>query len=212
MNINLTYEKRLIGEDIPKSNSETKDINLKMSDSQLWLEFQSGNEIAYALIYKKNASILYGYGLKIVNDKELIKDCIQDLFIELWNSKHKLSKVNSIKAYLIKSIRRKIIASCIKQRRTNLDLASKPNLKILTTSSAEYDLIEKQNYNLQLTKLKRALNRLTDRQKEIIHLKFQEQLSYVEIAEIMSLSKKGAYKLMGRSIIFLRKCMSEVTE
>lgn len=190
-------------------NLASNDKPLRKEDSQLWLEFQAGNETAYATIYNNNVSMLYGYGLKLVNDKELIKDCIQDLFVEIWNTKHKLSKVKSIKSYLFKSIRRKLISACVKKRKMTLDSAVFPILKAPTAPSVEFSLIEKQRFDQQRMKLKQALNQLTDRQKEIIHLKYHAALSYVEIAEVMSLSTKGAYKLMGRSIKFLRQHMSD---
>ena len=52
-------------------------------DVQLWQDFQTGSESAFAAIYKKIAGLLYSYGLKIVSDNESVKDSIQDLFIEL---------------------------------------------------------------------------------------------------------------------------------
>ncbi|WP_339712361.1 sigma-70 family RNA polymerase sigma factor [uncultured Kriegella sp.] len=185
--------------------------NKGIADFQLWQEFQAGSDIAYATIYRDNVSFLYSYGLKLIKDKELIKDCIQELFVEIWNSKHKLGRVKSIKSYLFKSIRRKLIAESVKQRKRSMPLDLKPNfLKVLVTPSIEFDMIERQCFDQQCQKLKKALEKLTDRQKEIIHLKYYTQLSYEEIAEIMSLSKKGTYKLMGRSICFLRKYMGAI--
>lgn len=209
MDLNLLYQQNRVSEGAYKIRAVDSVETTRVDDTQLWQEFQAGNETAYALIYRNHAPLLYGYGLKLVKDKELIKDCIQDLFVEIWNTKHKLSKVKSIKSYLFKSIRRKLIAECVKRRRTTLDSAIFPILKVLTSPSAEFNLIEKQRFNQERLKLKRALDQLTDRQREIIHLKFYVQLSYVEIAEVMSVSTKGAYKLMGRSINFLRQHMTD---
>ncbi|RKN77939.1 sigma-70 family RNA polymerase sigma factor [Ulvibacterium marinum] len=185
------------------------EITPKSDDIQLWQEFQAGNETAYATIYRNNVSLLYGYGQKLINDKELVKDCIQDLFVEIWNNKHKLAKVKSIKSYLLKSIRRKLIAESIKRRKTYSDSPLSSYLKLHTNPSAELKLIEKQQFDAQQRKLKKGMNNLTDRQREAVHLKYYFQLSYAEIAEVMALSTKGAYKLMGRSIHFLRKHMAD---
>lgn len=70
---------------------------ISLGDVQLWQDFQIGSESAFATIYEKNANFLYSYGLKIVSDKELVKDSIQDLFVELWDAKNRVSKVRSIK-------------------------------------------------------------------------------------------------------------------
>lgn len=195
--------------DPQKLSAVESEITRKSDDIQLWQEFQAGNETAYATIYSNNVSLLYGYGQKLINDKELIKDCIQDLFVEIWNNKHKLAKVRSIKSYLLKSIRRKLIAESVKKRKIYADSPLSSYLKLHTNPSAERKLIEKQRFDAQQRKLKEVMKNLTDRQREAVHLKFYFQLSYAEIAEVMALSTKGAYKLMGRSINFLRKHMSD---
>lgn len=181
---------------------------LEHTDVKLWREFQAGSEIAYETIYKGHVTMLYSFGLKLTKDKELVKDCIQDLFVELWKSKHRLAPVKSIKSYLFKSIRRKVIAESVKKRKNLSDnvLIKTPNY--LQNSCVETSLIENQNFAQQQKELKMALSMLTDRQKEIIHLKFYSLLSYVEISEVMALSIKGTYKLMGRSICQLRKFMN----
>jgi len=175
-------------------------------DVQLWQDFQTGSESAFASIYERNAGLLYSYGLKIVSDKELVKDSIQDLFIELWDAKNRISKVRSIKAYLCKSLRRKLIASASKQRKTfdkSLDL-EKFNSAVF---SSEVSLIEKQRFDEQRKMLNNELDRLTLKQKEIIYLKFYGRLNYNEIAEVMSLDKKATYNLMARTIKILKKCL-----
>ena len=211
MDLKLSYFQSYISDDRSEAPKVVSREPKGIADFQLWQEFQAGSDIAYATIYRNNVSLLYSYGLKLIRDKELIKDCIQELFVEIWNSKHKLGRVKSIKSYLFKSIRRKLIAESVKRRKKSMPLDLKPNfLKVLATPSIEFDMIERQCFDQQCQKLKKALEKLTDRQKEIIHLKYYTQLSYDEIAEIMSLSTKGTYKLMGRSISFLRKNMGSI--
>ncbi|GAB1857576.1 sigma-70 family RNA polymerase sigma factor [Flavobacteriaceae bacterium MHTCC 0001] len=178
----------------------------EVSDMQLWQEFQLGNENAYATIYKNNVSLLYNYGIKIVNNEPLVKDCIQDLFVEIWNKKDSLSSVKFIKSYLYTAIRRKLIAESRKVKH-NYNLNIKEVSSDLTSTSIEHKLIEKQNFDEHSTMLNNALSRLTNKQKEAIYLKFNAQLSYEEISQVMSLTKKGCYKLIDRAIKGLRKQM-----
>ncbi len=181
----------------------------KFEDSQLWKEFQSGSEAAFAQIYRDNVPLLYNYGLKLVKDKNLVKDCIQNLFIEIWDAKHRLGNVKSIKSYLIKSLRRKVISETVRGRKlydnAKFTITSEPMVQ-----AKAHSLAEKQEFDLQKQHLKEAVKKLTDRQREIIYLKYYALLSYAEIAEIMSLSSKGTYKLMGRAIHFLRKYMGAI--
>src|SRR5690606_40649004 len=75
---------------------------------ELWRQFKAGDESAYIIIYQKYFRILYRFGVKISNNPEMVKDCIQDLFIDLWNNKKQLSDTDSITFYLWASLKRKI--------------------------------------------------------------------------------------------------------
>lgn len=177
-------------------------------EGRLWDEFQSGSEGAYALIYIRFAGMMYGYGMKLVRDEELIKDCIQDLFVELFNAKHRLGKVRMIKSYLFKSFRRKLLSECKKRRIQRNDFNSNKILKKHITPSFERSLIEKQVFDDQRKKVLLAMEKLTERQREAIHLKFYVLLSYNEISEVMGLTVKGSYKLVARAIDCLKKDMN----
>jgi RNA polymerase sigma-70 factor (ECF subfamily) len=196
-------------EDTVKSISSNPKVifKVKLTEEKLWMEFKGGDETAYACIYRGYAPLLYSYGLKLVNNKDLVKDCIQDLFVEMWDSKKKLGDVKTIKPYLFKAIRRKVINEAVRSRRNvltdELDDYSKISLP------KEYSLIEKQAFDLQRRKLKIGLDNLTEKQREVIYLKFFAKLSYDDISEVLSITKKGTYKLMGRSITFLRKHMDQ---
>ncbi len=60
------------------------------------------------MLYKSHIEILYRYGHKLTTDTQLVEDSIQDMFIELWNSRKRLSDTDSIKYYLFRILRRKI--------------------------------------------------------------------------------------------------------
>jgi RNA polymerase sigma-70 factor (ECF subfamily) len=189
--------------------SKGNHVIVEVSDLQLWHNFQMGSEAAFASIYNANAERLYGYGLKLVKDKDLVKDCIQDLFVELWDTKHNLSSVRSIKAYLFKCIRRKLIARAAKLRK-RFDLNIDLDLVRESTPSAEINLIEKQRFEDERSILAKTLKKLNSKQREIIHLKFYGNLRYDEISEIMALDKRGTYNLMAHTIKLLRRDLGRV--
>ena len=174
----------------------------EVSDIQLWQEFQAGSELAFSTISELHVEKLYSYGLKLVRDHELVKDCIQDLFIELWDTKHKLGLVRSIKSYLYKSIRRKLLSQVSKKRKTNCSTELEKVTE--TTASIEKSLIEKQRFDNERAALSKELQKLSGKQREIIHLKYYCRLSYDEISEIMALDKKGIYNLMAHTLKLLK--------
>lgn len=193
-------------ERVQKTHSEQAGYAMMITDVQLWQEFQSGSEEAFATIYKNNVSRLYNYGLKLIADKDLVMDAIQDLFVELWEAKERLGKVKSIKSYLYKSIRRKIISQLSKERKSGY--SEKMDERVFEGSpSAEISLIEKQQFDKERKKLNLALADLPKRQREIVYLKYYAQLSYSEISEILGINKKTAYSLMARSIDQLKRSL-----
>lgn len=72
-------------------------------DAIVWEKFKSGKQAAFVYIYNTYFQMLMNIGCQLTKDKSLVKDCIQDLFIELISRRSNLGDVKSIKLYLIKS-------------------------------------------------------------------------------------------------------------
>lgn len=180
-------------------------------DADKWTEFIGGNEKSFDDIYDKYFSLLYGYGMQFSADKAVIKDCIQDLFTELWSKKSKLAPVQSVKYYLYKSLRRKIIKTISQKNFSALEYETLSIVFNLQTGfSNETVLMEKETVRDSEKKIQWALKKLTSRQKEAVFLKFYENLSYDEIASVMSLSDaKYARKLIYRSLRELKTTLGK---
>jgi len=84
------------------------DKNVEDSDLLLWKSFKSGSESAFIFIYEHNFEMLYSYGRRLTNNEDVIKDAIQDLFIELRKNRENLGDTDSIKFYLFKCLKRRI--------------------------------------------------------------------------------------------------------
>ncbi len=158
------------------------------SDLDIWKQFKEGNESAFIHIYETYFDQLYNYGLQFSKDTSLIEDCIQDLFIEIRKTRKRLSDVTSIKLYLYKSVKRKIL-QYLKYRRSKLSSRTiDEGYNFHFTFSHEHNLISQQLNEEQIGRLNRAMTLLPQRQKEVIYYFFYEQLSYAEIREIMGFS------------------------
>ena len=74
-----------------------------------WELLIEGDREAFISIYETHYQDLFTYGFSISGDKELTKDCIQDLFLEMWNIRSQLTgEVTNVKSYLFTWLRRKI--------------------------------------------------------------------------------------------------------
>lgn len=189
--------------DLKEGFMGAKPKEFQVSDEVLWQQFQKGSEYAFASIYKCNVARLFNYGKKLVNDDTMVQDAIQDLFVEIWDKRERLGAVKSIKSYLYKCIRRKLLLKISVKRKK---LKAVPDFEGFQTAtpSHEISLIEKQQFDAAQLRLQKAIATLNSKQREIIHLKFYGKLSYNEISEIMNLDKKGVYNLISRTLQQLR--------
>ena len=76
------------------------------------------------------------------------------------------------------------------------------------TNSVEKTIIENENQEEKTKGLSKALGSLSSRQREAIHLKFNSEMTYEEISEILDISVESARTLIYRSIKELRKNIS----
>lgn len=155
------------------------------SDQFIWTAFKQDDESAYVYIYQKYFAGLINYGSQFTKDDQLLEDCIQDLFIDLKNNKSNLTDKNSsIKLYLFKSLKRRIIEYRRKANKLIFEHAGEEKTFEIVLS-VETLLIEKQLKEEQLIQLRKAKEKLTGRQREVLYYLFHEELNYQEIQELM---------------------------
>jgi len=175
------------------------------SDTILWNEFIQGNQEAFRVIYNSHVQSLYKYGCHITPDKELIKDCIQDVFIDLSKYRSGLGATNNIKLYLFKSLKLKIIKSLDKAG--IFSSIDKEMLPFQYMTSIEEELEEDETLQMRNRHLEKAIESLSNRQKEAIYLKFVSGLSYEEIGKTMKLNYQSARNLVFRGLEKLRESL-----
>ncbi|MEQ6120464.1 sigma-70 family RNA polymerase sigma factor [Reichenbachiella sp. MALMAid0571] len=165
-------------------------------DLELWEEFKQGESKALDKIYMEQFPSMYSYGLKIHNDHDFIIDSIQELFAELWAKRESLGEASSIKFYLLKSIKRKIIKKLNRLSPTSSlnNINERYNFEV--EYSIEHDIILSDTSVEQSQGLIKALNKLSDRQREIIYLRFYLGLKFEQISEIMSIKNQSARNLL----------------
>lgn len=160
-------------------------------DFELWQEFKLGSKESFSIIYYRYFNDLFNYGLKISGDENITKDCLQEMFTTLWFTKEKLGDVKAIKFYLLKCFRRSLIVFLKKSKKEkffNLSFSqTQPNLSF----STEDFIVVEETLRMKRERLTKILNSLPRRRKEAIYLKYFKELTYEEIAAVMSLSEKA---------------------
>jgi RNA polymerase sigma factor (sigma-70 family) len=186
-----------------KNFMETENHN--QEEIELWNAFKAGEKRAFDAIYKMYAKVLYNYGCKLIDDKTLVLDSIHDLFLDLWRMRETVSTPDSIKFYLIKSLRNLMTKQNRKSNFSfendfeNFEFRLPPVLDIETETIDEERDIELKD------KLQRAYLQLTPNQKEVLNLRYYENFSFEEIAKILSMNVQSVRNLIQRALNKLRE-------
>jgi RNA polymerase sigma factor (sigma-70 family) len=180
-------------------------VNLLDEDLFLWNEFRSGNAEAFGALIRVHYPDLFQYGTRFTKDKELVKDCLQDLFLELWANRETISETSFVKYYLLKSLRRRLNKKIGRSRYTGsweeLHFESLFN----GSPSIEVSIIREENLAELVRKMRQALAGLSKRQQEVIYLRFYLDADIDEIGEIMGLNRQSVYNLLHEGLKKLKK-------
>jgi RNA polymerase sigma factor (sigma-70 family) len=180
-------------------------------DKALWRSLKNGDDKALASIYKLHVKELHRYGMRFSLDESQISDCLHDVFVEIWQKRNELTQdINSIRFYLIKSLRNRVLRYLTNQKRMVLTDDVTP-YHFDFEQAHDVDLIKDEETQQRSTKLNQAISTLSTRQREALFLRFNQNLSYEEVAQIMGVEQQSAYNLIFRAVEALRKHYGHTT-
>jgi len=183
-------------------------VTTALKDLFIWDSFREGNSKALQLIYEDNYSPLFYYALKFTSDRNLIKDLIQELFVELINSGKKLSRTDNVRIYLLKALRNKILFQLAQKAKRQSRFPDVVEFNLL--DSIEAQLIKKEIDEDIQTRITSAVKKLSPRQQEIIYLRFYRDVSYTEIADLFDVKIQTVRNLLTRAIAQLKEDLGKV--
>ncbi len=170
---------------------------------ELWKRILSkADKIALQHIYKYFYPKLYQYALKLTVNQAMAEDAVHDTFLYLWQHRKQIGEIQSVQFYLIRSVRNACLKLIKKKNRlTHIDdVTTHIDLMILPSE------LEFKNVNDDVKKrIKEALNSLSARQREIIYLKFYNNLDYEEIGKILNINYQSVVNHVYKGIQKLRK-------
>ncbi len=180
------------------------------NDRDIWDRFREGNQSAFEIIYERNIDVLANYGKRICSDTELVKDAIQDMFVDIWRNRANLGSTETIKFYLIKAFRRNLI----KKINTSKKFDSHDETSGVFDGNFElsHDLVimESEIESERVEQLNRTLENLPARQKEALFLRFYGGLNYTQISSAMGINLQSAHNMVFRALEMLRDQMTYV--
>ena len=188
---------------------ETINPYLQKDNCEIWRSLRDGDLQALEALYRRYYALLLNYGKKCTPDEEMVRDCIQEIFVKLAKSTN-LSDTDFHRLYLLKSLRNTIndkstsVSSQVECFSFNDDVF----MDVMADDSAD-GMFSCSDEDIRMKKkLKQAFSQLTSLQKHIIYLRYIKGLSHKEVAEVMDMNVQSSMNLLSRSIAKLRSILS----
>jgi RNA polymerase sigma factor (sigma-70 family) len=178
--------------------------NLKERTRELVSAFCAGNDAAFSELYDLYIQMMYNYGSKLTKDHELLKDCIHDVFIKVYNKRNDKTAINNLGSYLLISLKNRLLDEFRRQTFTTEEAAETYEYR-RASEDVECDFLFKEKINMQNAQVAHLMQNLTKRQLQAITLYYLEERKYDEICQIMHMNYHSVRNLMHRGMLKLRE-------
>lgn len=171
---------------------------------ETWNKLLKGDSTALEDLYNQHYISLLNYGMKCCGERELTKDCIFQLFLKLWDRREKLPSLVNVRSYLITCVHNELLQHI---KKNNMQAGN----SIYTDNESSYEdyLIEVQHNTELKRKLMSAFRKLSEREKELLRLKFFEDLDYDKISDRCRITKRTAYNIIYGALKSLKQSLVE---
>lgn len=190
------------------STEEHIDWMSKLENRILWEKFLSGDDKAYVYIYEKYVQSLFAFGLQYISDREVLKDCIQDVFIKIYKNRKSLNSTDNIKLYLFIALKNHLLNTLKKDKNMHVWIDSVHPDSFFDPDSEDI-YIEREEKEMQSREIDRMMEVLSPKQQKVMHYRYIECLSISEIQELMGVNYQSVVNLLQRSMIKLRNSFPE---
>jgi len=176
----------------------------KLNQILIWNKFfEEGDTEALSLIYRENYDLLFDYGLRYTSDVKIVEDSIQEIFISIIKYRERIGIVKNLQGYLISSFRRQLFLSLNNTKRY-ISIDQMPEGSFDYFKSPDNEISEKEDIEFLHFTINECISNLTNKQKEIMFLRFERDIPYEEIAKILNISVESCYKSIYRTIKTIR--------
>ncbi|WP_159637022.1 RNA polymerase sigma factor [Sphingobacterium composti Ten et al. 2007 non Yoo et al. 2007] len=173
-------------------------------ENTMLMEFLKGSNEAFSYFYTVFINDLYAYGISLGGDKDVVRDAVQDVFVNIHAGAKNFSSIDHLKFFLLKSLKNKLYNIYASKRVSTAAPFTADVLNFSISTTVLDSIINEEDRIIIQQKIDNLLTKLTARQKEAIYLRFIQELEYAEIADILGTTQHGARKLISRSLKRLR--------
>lgn len=151
---------------------------MQLQEKILIIELKRSNARAFELLYLRYSTRLYNYFIKTIHNSQEAEGLVQDVFMAIWENREKLDEDKSFCSFIFKIARNKVLNNIKKQLTQNVY-----RKYILDRGEDRNDLRMDIESNELMEIIRKSLDALPERTREIFFMNRDEGLTYKEIAE-----------------------------
>jgi len=174
------------------------------NEKLLLTQVSQGDRQAFQVLYKACFPLVQGYIILFEPSPHILDELTQDVFVRIWEKRHRLEGVESFKGYLFLVTRNVVFnfirALKVRQKVKELDVSGGP-----MTNDLENELLFKQYYEIALE----AMNKLPPGRRKVLKMSIDDGLSLDEIATELRISRSGVKKQLYAATSYVRQYLQE---
>ena len=178
--------------------------NRKAQDQDLWTKIINDDKDALGNLFDAYSTELLKYGYGISKDKAVVCDAVQDIFVDIWSYRKNLAEQVQVKFYLYRSMRRAVMKLMSQQRISYVDVSDVESFSNFEPSP-ESEWLSRESEIDRNSRIINSLNYLSEREREIISLKYYSDLKIREIASMLALKEQTVANTLQNALKKLRK-------
>jgi len=177
----------------------------KVPDQLLLEECRLDNTRAYDQLFERYFRVLYNFSLNYVKDAAVAEELVMDLMLKVWQKRHQLEINGDVGAYLFRAMKNVMFNFIRKRQLATVDIDTMSDKLALAENNTDGELEYKELQKVYHLKI----NQLSPQRKKIFQLSREEEMTYLQIAEKMSISVNTVKSQMLFTLKFLREHMKE---
>lgn len=151
----------------------------------------------YEQLFKQNYERLYYHSLDIVHDEDIARDVVSDVFVSVWRLRESIARETAL-SYLYASVRNRSLDQ-LKHLNRHVPLLDEVIHELEQFTDTDWD-----GYEARIAALKDELNRQPERVRRVLFLRFYEQKTNQEVADLLGITVDGVKKIVQRSFAQMR--------
>ena len=153
-------------------------------------------------LFRDNYERLYRHAYDFVHDQDVARDMVSDVFVNLWQTRERLDG-NRVLSYLYVSVSNR----CLDQLSSGKRFM--PLLDGVLAEMEDFTDQDWEDYEARIRRLRQELGRLPERARHVLRLRFFEQKSNQEVADLLNVTVDGVKKIVQRAFAQLRVTLDE---